>query len=94
MVTLTTLNRRNTEAPVIDPEAGVISPAVVADMLIAEEMAGVFASVRGDSLPVKMLRSVAAFYDWLSGPPMTKQERIRRDIAEALPGSGWDRVIV
>ena len=94
MVTLTTPTRRTPEAPVIDPEAGVISPAVVADMLIAEEMAGVFASVKEDNLLVKMLRTVVAIYDSLSGEPMTEQERTRREIAEALPGSGWYRMPV
>ena len=94
MVTLTTANRRNTEAPVIDPESGVMSPAVVADMLIAEEMTGKFTPVHEDNLLVKMLRSVAAFYDSLSGPAMTQRERTRRDIAEALPVGVWDRISV
>ena len=92
MVTLTTPNRRNTEAPVIDPESGVMSPAVVADMLIAEEMTGKFTPVKEDNLMVKMLRSVAGFYDSLSGPAMTKRDRVLRDIAEANPGSELDRI--
>ncbi len=92
MVTLTTPNRRNTEAPVIDPESGVMSPAVVADMLIAEEMTGSFAPAKEEHLLVKMLRSVAAFYDSLSGPAMTKRDRVIRDIAEAHPGSELDRI--
>ncbi len=94
MVTLTTANRRNPEAPVIDPESGVMSPAVVADMLIAEEMTGSFAPAKEDSLLVKMLRSVAGFYDSLSGPGMTERDRIRRDIAEAHPGSELDRISI
>ncbi len=92
MVTLTTANRRNTEAPVIDPEAGIMSPAVVADMLIAEEMTGKFTPAKEHNLMVKMLRSVAAFYDSLSGPAMTQRERTRREIAEAKPGSELDRI--
>ena len=92
MVTLTTPNRRNTEAPVIDPESGVMSPAVVADMLIAEEMTGVFAPAKEDKLLVKMLRSVAAFYDSLSGPAMTKRDRALREIAESNPGLELDRI--
>ncbi len=94
MVTLTTPNRRNTEAPVIDPESGVMSPAVVADMLIAEEMTGKFTPAKEDNLMVKMLRSVAGFYDSLSGPAMTQRERTRREIAEVLPLSEWDRIPV
>ena len=92
MVTLTTPNRRNTEAPVIDPESGVMSPAVVADMLITEEMTGAFAPVKEDNLLVKMLRGVAAFYDSLSGPAMTKRDRVLRDIAETNPGLELDRI--
>ncbi|MCH2519663.1 MAG: hypothetical protein MK210_15930 [Dehalococcoidia bacterium] len=94
MVTLTIPSRRNTEAPVIDPESGVMSPAVVADLLIAEEMIGKFTPVHEDNLLVKMLRSVVGFYDSLSGPAMTQRERNRRDIAEALPVSVWDRIPV
>ena len=94
MVTLTTANRRNPEAPVIDPESGVMSAAVVADMLIAEEMTGKFTPVHEDNLLVKMLRSAVGFYDSLSGPAMTQRERTRRDIAEALPVSVWDRIPV
>ena len=92
MVTLTTPNRRNTEAPVIDPESGVMSPAVVADMLITEEMTGAFAPVKEDNLLVNMLRGVAAFYDSLSGPAMTKRDRVLRDIAETNPGLELDRI--
>ncbi len=92
MVTLTTPNRRNAEAPVIDPESGLMSPAVVADMLIAEEIIGKFTPVKEDNLMVKMLRSVVGFYDSLSGPAMTKRDRVRRDIAEANPGSELDRL--
>ena len=94
MVTLTTPNRRNPEAPVIDPESGVMSPAVVADMLIAEEMLGSFVPAKEDNLLVKMLRSVVGFYDSLSGPAMTQRERNRREIAEVLPLSEWDRIPV
>ena len=94
MVTLTTPNRRNTEAPVIDPESGIMSPAVVADMLIAEEMTGKFTPVHEDNLLVKMLRSVLGFYDFLSGPAMTKRERVRRDIAEANRGSELNRIYI
>ena len=59
MVTLTT--RRNSEAPVIDPEAPVIFPAIIADMLIAEELPGTFTPVCRDNLLFKMLKSVEAF---------------------------------
>jgi hypothetical protein len=94
MVTLIAPNRRNTEAPVVDLESGVMSPAVVADMLISEEMIGKFTPVKEDNLMVKMFRSVVAFYDALSGPAMTQRERNRREIAAGLPVSVWDRIPV
>ena len=90
MVTLTT--RRNSEAPVIDPEAPVISPAIIADILIAEELPGTFTTVRMENVLVLMLKSAVAFYDWLSGPPMTKRDRMYREIAEHIPGLELDRI--
>lgn len=38
-----------------------------------------------NQLTHKLAGSVVAFYDWLSGPPMTKRGRIQRDIAECHP---------
>ena len=61
MVTQTT--RRNSETPVIDPEAPVMAPESIGDMLIAEELPGTFTPVRRDNLLLKMLKSVEAFYD-------------------------------
>ncbi len=90
MVTLTT--RRNSEAPVIDPEAPVMSPAIIADILIAEELPGTFAPTHRDNILVKMLRSVAAFNDWLSGPSMTKRDRMERELSEHIPGLELDRI--
>ena len=89
MVTLTT--RRNSEAPVIDPEAPVISPAIIADFLIAEELPGTFTTIHKENVLVLMLKSAVAFFDWLSGPPMTKRDRINRDLAEHIPGLEFDR---
>ena len=90
MVTLTT--RRNSEAPVIDPEAPVMSPESIGDMLIAEELPGTFTPVRRDNLLLKMLKSVEAFYDWLSGPPVTQRDRMYWNLAERAPGFEMDRI--
>jgi hypothetical protein len=90
MVTLTT--RRNSEAPVIDPEAPVISPAIIADMLIAQELPGTFTTVRRENVLVLMLKQALAFYDWISGPPMTQRDRMYREIAERTPGVELDRI--
>ena len=41
--------------------------------------------IHHNELTHKLAGSVLAFYDWLSGPPMTKRDRMRREIAEAHP---------
>ena len=52
---------------------------------IIEDLIGKPKPVEKESLPQKLAGAFLAFYDWLSGPPMTKRDRIRRDIAEAHP---------
>ena len=32
-----------------------------------------------------IVRGISAFYGWLSGPGMTKRDRVYRDIAESRP---------
>jgi len=39
-----------------------------------------------------MLKSVEAFYDWLSGPPLTQRDRMYRNLAERAPGFEMDRI--
>ena len=36
-----------------------------------------------NELTHKLAGSLLAFYDWLSGAPMTERERVQREIAEA-----------
>ena len=38
---------------------------------------------RKEALPARIARGFLAFYDWLSGPPMTHRDRVRQDIAKA-----------
>jgi hypothetical protein len=33
----------------------------------------------------RIARDVVAVYDWLSGPPMSEQDRVNRALAEARP---------
>lgn len=33
----------------------------------------------------RVARDLVAVYDWLSGPPMSEQERMNRTLAEARP---------
>ena len=52
---------------------------------IIKELTGKPKPVEKESFPQKLAGSVLAFYDWLSGPPMSERDRIQRDIAEAHP---------
>ncbi len=46
----------------------------------AEEILQSQRLAREVSLPVKTWRSLVAFYDWVTGPPATQQERISAEI--------------
>ncbi len=48
-----------------------------------EDPAEVWAAPRKEALPVRIARGFLAFYDWLSGPPMTHRDRVKEDIAKA-----------
>jgi len=48
----------------------------------AEMVTYVPASIHRDGLLVSIARPIVAFYDWLSGPPMSDRDRIRSAIAE------------
>ena len=37
----------------------------------------------------RIVKDIVAVYDWLSGPPMSEQERINRTLAETR--SPWDK---
>ncbi len=37
----------------------------------------------------RIVKDMVALYDWLSGPPMSEQERINRALAETRPL--WDK---
>ena len=48
-----------------------------------EDPAEVWAVPRKEALPARIARGFLAFYDWLSGPPMTHRDRVKEDIAKA-----------
>ena len=48
-----------------------------------EDPAEVLAAPRKEALPARIARGFLAFYDWLSGPPMTHRDRVKEDIAKA-----------
>ena len=60
-------------------------PAADVSMAVEEMLADALPLHR-NSLPARMALGFLAFYDWLSGPPMTKRDRLYRDIAEATSG--------
>ena len=69
----------------ITNETVTVLPAADVSMAVEEMLADVLPLHR-NSLPVRIALGFLAFHDWLSGPPMTKRDRLHRDIAEA--GSG------
>ena len=60
-------------------------PAADVSIAVEEMLADALPSHR-KSLPVRMARGFLAFYDWLTGPPMSKRDRLYRNIAEAGTG--------
>ena len=65
-------------------------PEEVTDLHVQEERLAttedpieVWAVPRKGALPARIARGFLAFYDWLSGPAMTDQERVYRDIFKA-----------
>ncbi len=48
-----------------------------------EDPAEVWAAPRKEALPARIARGFLAFYDRLSGPPMTDRDRVKEDIAKA-----------
>ena len=48
-----------------------------------EDPAEYWAVPRKEALPARIARGFLAFYDWLSGPPMTHRDRVKEDIAKA-----------
>ena len=64
-----------------------VEPVVVGTPAISvEELAKLMAepvSTDNGSLLIKMVHGLEAAYDWISGPPMSKRDRLQRDIAEA-----------
>ncbi len=62
----------------------VTSAQVQEERLAAtENPAEVWAVPRKEAIVARIARGLLAFYDWLSGPPMTHRDRVKEDIAEA-----------
>ena len=92
---MVTTNPYHTESSATYPEleerrSAVLIPAEVTTVQVQEERftatedpAEVWAVPRKEALPARIARGFLAFYDWLSGPPMTHRDRVKEDIAKA-----------
>ena len=63
-------------------EDGAEEPTITVEDLI-EELIAVPLAAHEEIIPVRIARRILAFYGWLSGPAMTKQERMRGTVAHA-----------
>ena len=97
---MVTTSPYHTESSATYPEleerrSAVLIPAEVTTVQVQEERltatedpAKVWAPPRKEAFPARLARGFLAFYDWLSEPPTTHQDRVYRDIAKAR--SEWD----
>ena len=93
MVTITRPSRHEPSNLIRGPEsmpAAEISPASVEVIEYEEELPGLFQEAaagsppaRPENLLVLISRSLIAFYDSLSGPPMSERDRVLREIQES-----------
>ncbi len=65
------------------PEEVTIAHVQEERLAATEAPAEVWAVPRKEAIPARIARSFPAFYDWLSGPPMTHRDRVNEDIANA-----------
>ena len=65
------------------PEEVTIAHVQEERLAATEAPAEVWAVPRKEALPARIARSFLAFYYWLSGPEMSDQDRVYRDIAKA-----------
>ena len=73
-----------------DSRSALLIPEEVTSVEVQEERltatedpAEVWAVPRKEALPARIARGFLAFYDWLSGPPMTHRDRVKEEIAKA-----------
>ena len=88
MTTLTNPDSRHFETSTVDHNQVLTeetSPEQVAAVEMAEELVRVAAAIRRPNILVRMVGRMVAFNDWLSGPAMSKRDRLYRNIAEADP---------
>ena len=64
------------------PEEVAIAHVQEERLAATEDPIEVWAVRRKQALPARIARGFLALYDWLSGPEMTDQDRVYRDIAK------------
>jgi hypothetical protein len=85
MTTVTNPDPRHFETSTVDHKQEETSIEQLAAVEMAEELVRVSAPILRPNILVRLAGRLVAFYDWLSGPPMTKRDRLHRNIAEADP---------
>ena len=82
MVTITKPSQPETISVSVEPK---VAPATVISVEELEKLMAEPVTAENGSLLNKLVHGMGAVHDWLSGPPTTKRDRLRRDIAEAHP---------
>ena len=85
MTTVTNPDPRLFETSTVDHNQVETSLEQVAAVEMAEELVRVSAPIRRPYILVRLAVRLMTFNDWLSGPAMSKRDRLYRNIAEADP---------
>ena len=85
MTTATNPDPRRFETSTVDHNQVETSLEQVAAVEMAEELVRVSAPIRRPNILVRLAGRLMTFNDWLSGPAMSKRDRLYRNIAEADP---------
>jgi len=85
MTTVTNPDPRHSETLIVDHSQEETSLEQLSAVETAEELVRVSAPIRRPNILVRLTARLVAFNDWLSGPAMTKRDRLYRNIAEADP---------
>jgi len=85
MTTVTNPDPRRFETSTVDHNQVETSLEQVAAVEMAEELVRVSAPIHRPYIIVRLAGRLMTFNDWLSGPAMSKRDRLYQNIAEADP---------
>ena len=85
MTTVTNPDPRLFETSTVDHNQVETSLEQVAAVDMAEDLVRVSAPIRRPNILVRLAGRLMTFNGWLSGPAMSKRDRLYRNIAEADP---------